>query len=56
VVESGLPLVDKEEPSVDEEGDERWYSSTKVPLCDGSGKTMGIAGVTRDITERRRAV
>ncbi len=55
VVESGLSLVDKEEPSVDEEGNERWHSSTKVPLRDGSGEIVGLAGLTRDITDRKWA-
>lgn len=55
VVESGLSLVDKEEPSVDEEGNERWHSSTKVPLRDSSGDIVGLAGLTRDITDRKWA-
>ncbi|HVF03089.1 MAG TPA: PAS domain S-box protein, partial [Rubrobacteraceae bacterium] len=55
VVDSGLPLVDKEEPSVDEEGNERWHSTTKVPLRNGSGEIVGLAGVTRDVTERKWA-
>jgi diguanylate cyclase (GGDEF)-like protein/PAS domain S-box-containing protein len=55
VVELGLPLVDKEEPSVDEEGNERWHASTKVPLRDGSGEIVGLAGLTRDITNHKWA-
>ena len=55
VVDSGLPLVDKEEPCVDEEGNERWYTSTKVPLRDGNGEIVGLAGVKRDITQRKWA-
>jgi PAS domain S-box-containing protein len=55
VVESGVALVDKEEPSLDEEGNERWHASTKVPLRDGNGKIVGLAGLTRDVTERKWA-
>jgi PAS domain S-box-containing protein len=55
VVGSGLPLVDKEEPIVDEEGNERWHATTKVPLRDGNGKIVGLAGLTHDITERKWA-
>ena len=55
VIDSGLPLVDKEEPSVDEEGNQRWHTSTKVPLRDGNGKIVGLLGVTRDVTEHKEA-
>jgi diguanylate cyclase (GGDEF)-like protein/PAS domain S-box-containing protein len=40
---------------VDEEGNERWHASTKVPLRDGSGEIVGLVGLTRDITERKWA-
>ena len=53
IIRSGQPLIDKEEPSVDEEGNEKWHSTTKVPLRDESGKVIGLVSVTRDITERK---
>src|ERR671917_174184 len=37
LIRSGRPLIDKEEPSVDGEGNERWHSTMKVPLRNGSG-------------------
>ena len=37
VIRSGRPLIGKKEPSVDEEGNRSWHSSTKVPLRNGSG-------------------
>jgi hypothetical protein len=40
---------------VDEQGSGRWYTSTKVPLRDGNGEIVGLAGVKRDITERKWA-
>src|SRR5215210_3675193 len=55
ITRSGRPLIDKEEPSVDGEGNERWHSTTKVPLRDGDGEIVGLLGVTRDETERRLA-
>jgi PAS domain S-box-containing protein len=55
IFRSGKPLVDKEEPSVDGEGNERWHSTTKVPLRDGEGKIVGLVGTTRDVTERTEA-
>ena len=55
IFRSGKPLVNKEEPSVDGEGNERWHSTTKVPLRDESGKIVGLLGITRDVTERTEA-
>ncbi len=55
VLRSGRPLIDQEEPSVDDEGNRRWYSTTKVPLRNGSGKVVGLVGATRDVTERKEA-
>ncbi len=55
VVKSGQPLVCREEPSVDEDGNKTWHLSMKVPLRNGSGEIVGLVGMTRDVTERKRA-
>jgi len=55
IIRSGKPLVDEEEHVVWPDGQEAWVSSTKVPLPDQSGQIIGTFGVTRDITERKRA-
>ena len=55
VIESGQPLVSREEPAVDPEGNRKWYSTTKVPLRDSHGKIVGIVGISRDITARKLA-
>ena len=55
VLDSGRPLIDKEEPSVDEEGNERWHSTTKVPLRNGDGEIVGLVGTTRDVTDQKEA-
>ena len=47
-------LFDREEESLDAEGNPRWLLTTKVPLYDKNGQVIGIAGVGRDITERQR--
>jgi PAS domain S-box-containing protein len=36
-------------------GETRWLRTTKVPFRDDTGKIIGIAGIHRDITERKRA-
>ncbi len=47
-------LFDREEESLDAEGNPRWLLTTKVPLYDKNGQVIGIAGDERDITERQR--
>ena len=55
VMATGQPLIGREEPAVDSEGNMLWVSTTKAPLRDASGDIIGIAGIGRDITERVRA-
>jgi diguanylate cyclase (GGDEF)-like protein/PAS domain S-box-containing protein len=55
VIRTGRPLIGREEPNVDEDGNERWHSTTRVPLQDDGGKVVALVGVTRDVTERREA-
>ncbi len=55
VMQSGKPLVDFEEWVVWPDGRETWVSTTKVPLRNSDGETIGIFGISRDITERKRA-
>lgn len=54
VMRSGTPLVDFEEWVVWPDGREMWVSTTKMPLRDSEGRTIGIFGISRDITERKR--
>jgi PAS domain S-box-containing protein len=55
VIQSGQSLLNREERTIDPEGKTRWVLTTKVPLRDDHGKVIGIAGVNRDITERKAA-
>ena len=55
VMRSGKPLVDFEEWVVWPDGRETWVSTTKVPLRNSEGQTIGIFGISHDITERKRA-
>jgi anti-anti-sigma factor len=55
IIESGVPLFDKEEPVQHADGTTHWVVTTKVPLRDPQGKTIGLVGRGQDITERRRA-
>ncbi|MHC4479766.1 MAG: PAS domain S-box protein, partial [Planctomycetota bacterium] len=55
VMETGEPVVDKEEKITRPDGEVRWVSATKVPRCDQEGRITGTIGISRDVTERRRA-
>jgi PAS domain S-box-containing protein len=54
VISSGKPLYNREEKSLDREGNEVYVLTTKVPIRDGDGHVIGIAGVGRDISARKR--
>ena len=55
LIATGQPLLDREEPLVDQRGHRQWLVTTKVPLKDSSGKIIGLVGVSHDITERKLA-
>ncbi|MBN1868105.1 PAS domain-containing protein [Candidatus Sumerlaeota bacterium] len=55
IIATGVPLVGVEEKETWPDGHETWVSTTKIPLKDSDGNTVGILGISRDVTERKRA-
>jgi PAS domain S-box-containing protein len=55
IIRTGQPLVGVEERETWADKDDTWVSTTKHPLYDREGKIIGTFGITRDITERKRA-
>jgi len=56
IVVVGNPVLDAEEQIIDQStGQQRWLLVTKLPLVDAHGKTIGIVGIDRDITARKKA-
>ncbi|HTP59640.1 MAG TPA: PAS domain S-box protein, partial [Spirochaetia bacterium] len=55
VLQTGAALVNKEEESIDRDGNTRWTLTTKVPFRNAQGKIVGVVCTGRDITERKEA-
>ncbi|HKY53854.1 MAG TPA: PAS domain S-box protein, partial [Anaerolineales bacterium] len=54
IVQSGKALMNRIEYNPTPDGRPRWFSATKVPIKDADGNVIGIAGISRDITERKQ--
>ena len=55
LMESGQPLIDREEMETWPDGTDTWVSTTKLPLYDQDGRIIGTFGISRDITEQKQA-
>jgi PAS domain S-box-containing protein len=55
VIKTGKPLVGIEERETWPDREDTWASTTKHPLYDRDGQIIGTFGITRNITERKRA-
>lgn len=55
IMETGESLVGFEEKETRTDGTEVWVSTTKVPLRGENGAIVGIMGISRDITDRKKA-
>jgi diguanylate cyclase (GGDEF)-like protein/PAS domain S-box-containing protein len=53
VLTTGQPILSREEPFVDGQGQRRWNLTTKVPLRDLEGHTTGLVCISRDITSMK---
>jgi diguanylate cyclase (GGDEF)-like protein/PAS domain S-box-containing protein len=55
VIRTGRPMIDFEEYVYTGSGPKTWLLTTKVPVRNARGDIFGVAGVSRDITDRRLA-
>ena len=55
VIESGVPKLNYEEQQKRPDGTILWLRTSKLPLLDDEGKTIGMLGIYEDITERKQA-
>jgi two-component system sensor histidine kinase/response regulator len=54
IIETGEPLINKEESPVAAGGPLRWVLVTKMPLRDENGVIVGTFGISRDITHQKQ--
>ncbi|MBN1789202.1 MAG: PAS domain-containing protein [Bacteroidales bacterium] len=54
IMRTGNPLINFEEPSLDELGNRIIQSTTKVPYRNKTGEIIGLVGICRDITRLKR--
>ncbi len=55
IMQSGQPILDVEEQQAWRIDTRRWIMGSMIPLTDEHGEVIGLVGINRDITERKRA-
>lgn len=55
IMETGIPVLGKEEKETWADGHETWVSTSKMPLRDDDGEIVGTFGISRDITKHKEA-
>jgi PAS domain S-box-containing protein len=55
IMKSGVSIINMENVFINRKtGEVTWELVTKAPIKDSSGKTIGLVGINRNITERKR--
>ena len=55
IIKTDKPLIGFEEKETWPDGSETWVTTTKMPLRDREGEIIGTFGISKDITERKKA-
>lgn len=56
VISSGQAIANRVELVPNADGSVSWHVTSKVPLLDGRGRVVGLAGVTRDLQKARTSL
>ena len=55
LMKQGIPLINHEEKIVNKNtGEVSWNLTTKIPYFDDNGKLLGLIGINRDISQRKK--
>lgn len=54
ILQTGIPIINREENFYDSKGTQRWLHTSKIPLRDEKGNIIGLVGIGHDITERKK--
>jgi PAS domain S-box-containing protein len=55
VLSSGVHIINNVQQFLDNNGQKRWIETTKEPIYGRSGKIIGLSGISRDISEQKKA-
>ncbi|MBC8004333.1 MAG: PAS domain S-box protein [Verrucomicrobia bacterium] len=55
VIQTGQPVINREEVFSTKNGTQQWLLTSKIPLHDQQGNISGLVGLGRDITEQKKA-
>ena len=55
LMRSGQAVIDREESTVDADGNTVWHLTSEVPFRDATGAVVGLVGIGHNISERRAA-
>ena len=55
IIKTGRHILNEEKIEIIKNKEDRWTSATKIPWYDENNKIIGILGITRDITEKKKA-
>jgi PAS domain S-box-containing protein len=53
VLQTGNPILNREEDFINVKGEQRWLQTTKIPLFDTNHQITGLVGIGLDVTQQR---
>lgn len=54
IIETGLPMLKKEEHFEGQNGQLQWFLTSKIPLFNMQGEANGLVGISSNITQRKQ--